>query len=114
MSDYGIVTESGSVRFERLLDAPIDRVWDHLTRSDLRRLWFAGGDMDLRPGGKVILVFRNSELAPPGEEIPEKFRGYYVVYKPIETRYRMLHKEQSQCPFSLSPGSTAKPKPSNS
>ena len=76
MTDYGIVIERGSVRFERLLDAPIERVWDYLSRSDLRRTWFAGGDMDLRPGGPMTLVFRNSELAPPGEEMPEKFRQY--------------------------------------
>ena len=76
MKDYGIVTESGDVRFQRLLDAPIDRVWDYLSQSELRRKWFAGGDMDLRPGGKFVLVFRNSELAPDGEEMPEKFRQY--------------------------------------
>lgn len=76
MSDYGVVTEAGAVRFERLLSAPAERVWDYLTRSDLRRKWFAGGDMELRPGGPLKLVFHNSELAPAGEEVPEKYRAY--------------------------------------
>jgi uncharacterized protein YndB with AHSA1/START domain len=76
MSDYGIVTESGAVRFQRLLPAPAERVWDYLTRSELRRLWFAGGEMELRPGGEVTLVFRNSELDHHGEEMPEKYRQY--------------------------------------
>lgn len=76
MSDHGIVTESGAVRFERLLDAPIERVWDYLTRSELRRAWFAGGEMELRPGGAMTLVFRNSELAPAGETMPDRFRPY--------------------------------------
>ncbi len=76
MSDYGVVTEAGGVRFERLLPAPVERVWDYLTRSDLRRKWFAGGAMELRPGGPLRLVFRNSELAPPDEEVPEKYRQY--------------------------------------
>lgn len=76
MSDYGIVTESGAVRFERLLPAPVERVWDHLTDPALRRRWFAGGDMELRPGGALTLVFRNSELGPEGEEVPEKYRQY--------------------------------------
>ena len=76
MSDYGIVTESGAVRFERLLDAPAERVWDYLSQSELRRKWFAGGEMELRPGGALTLVFRNSELAPAGEEMPDKFRQY--------------------------------------
>lgn len=76
MSDYGIVMESGAVRFERLLPAPIERVWDYLTQSELRRKWFAGGEMELRPGGSVTLIFRNSELAPEDEEVPEKYRQY--------------------------------------
>ena len=72
----GIVTEAGAVRFQRLLDAPPERVWDYLTRSELRRTWFAGGDMDLRSGGALTFLFRNSELSHHGEEVPEKFRQY--------------------------------------
>lgn len=76
MSDHGVVLEDGAVRFERLLPAPIDRVWDYLTDSALRRKWFAGGDMEVRAGGAVTLVFRNSELSPGDEEVPEKYRRY--------------------------------------
>ena len=76
MSDYGVVTEAGAVRFERLLPAPVERVWDYLTDSELRRKWFAGGEMELRPGGSLTLVFRNGELSPVDEEVPEKFRKY--------------------------------------
>lgn len=76
MSDYGTVTEAGTVRFERLLPAGIERVWEYLTDSELRRKWFAGGDMEARPGGALTLVFRNSELSPHQEEVPEKYRQY--------------------------------------
>jgi uncharacterized protein YndB with AHSA1/START domain len=76
MSDYGIVTEAGAVRFERLLPAPVERVWAYLTQSELRRRWFAGGEMELREGGRMELVFRNSELSGEGEEVPEKYRQY--------------------------------------
>lgn len=76
MSDYGIVTEAGAVRFERMLPAPVERVWEHLTDSELRRTWFAAGEMELRPGGGLTLLFRNSELAPDDEEVPEKYRQY--------------------------------------
>ena len=76
MSDYGIVTESGAVRFQRLLPAPIERVWAYLTDPELRGAWFASGGMELRPGGRVTLVFRNSTLAPEGEETPEAYRKY--------------------------------------
>ena len=76
MSDFGVVTEAGSVRFERLLPAPVERVWDYLTDSELRRKWFAEGEMELRPGGSLTLVFRNGELSPVDEEVSEKFRKY--------------------------------------
>jgi uncharacterized protein YndB with AHSA1/START domain len=76
MSEYGIVTEAGAVRFERLLPAPIDRVWEYLADPALRAEWFAGGDIELKSGGSLTLVFRNSDLGPPGEEVPEKFRQY--------------------------------------
>jgi uncharacterized protein YndB with AHSA1/START domain len=74
--NHGIVTETGAVRFQRLLPAPPERVWDYLTRSDLRRTWFAAGDMELVPGGALTFVFRNSELSHHDEEVPEKFRQY--------------------------------------
>jgi uncharacterized protein YndB with AHSA1/START domain len=73
---HGIVSESGAVRFQRLLPAPPERVWDYLTDSALRRTWFAAGDMELKPGGALTFVFRNSELSHHGEEVPEKFRQY--------------------------------------
>lgn len=76
MSDYGTVTEAGAVRFERLLPAPAERVWDYLTDSGLRGKWFAAGPMELRPGGGVTLVFRNADLSPDDDEVPEKFRKY--------------------------------------
>jgi uncharacterized protein YndB with AHSA1/START domain len=82
----GIVTESGAVRFQRLLDAPPERVWDYLTRSELRRTWFAGGDMELKRGGALTFLFRNSELSHHGEETPEKFRQY----EGMETRGEVI------------------------
>jgi uncharacterized protein YndB with AHSA1/START domain len=76
MSDHGVVLESGGVRFERLLPAPIEKVWDYLTRSELRAKWLAGGEMELRPGGRVAFRFRNSDLSPDQEETPERYRKY--------------------------------------
>lgn len=76
MSDYGTITEAGAVRFERLLPAPVERVWKYLTDAKLRASWFAGGPMELKPGGSVELTFRNSDLAPAGEEVPKDYRQY--------------------------------------
>ena len=67
-AEFGVITEAGAIRFERLLPGPIERVWDYLTVPEKRRLWLADGPMDLRPGGEMELIWRNGELA--GDETP--------------------------------------------
>lgn len=74
-SDYGVITEAGAIRFERLLPGPIERVWAYLTESDKRARWLASGPMDLRPGGEMELIWRNGELAAP-EAPPERFAAH--------------------------------------
>src|SRR5580698_6413683 len=48
MSDYGVITESNTLRFERLLPGPIDRVWRYLIDSDKRGQWLAYGEIEPR------------------------------------------------------------------
>jgi uncharacterized protein YndB with AHSA1/START domain len=59
-----------TIRFERLLPGPIERVWAYLTESDKRATWLAAGEFDLRVGGRIELHFDNESLtdetAPPG------------------------------------------------
>jgi uncharacterized protein YndB with AHSA1/START domain len=71
---YGVVLEPGTVRLERVLPGPIERVWSYLTDSNLRAKWLARGDMELRTGGRVELHFHHAELSPHVEPIPEKYR----------------------------------------
>ena len=73
MDDYGIVTAPGTVRIERLLPGPIERIWDYLTVSEKRAKWLASGDMELRLGGRVELAFSNSELTGHDDRPPEKY-----------------------------------------
>lgn len=73
MSEHGIITEAGTVRFRRILPGPIERVWAFLTEPEKRATWFAGGPMDLRAGGTARLHFRHADLSP-GEEAPERYR----------------------------------------
>ena len=75
-SEHGVVTEAGSVRFERLLPGPIERVWAYLVDPDKRRTWLADGAMDARPGGAFEYVWRNSELAGNDDPVPEKYAAY--------------------------------------
>lgn len=72
---YGTITEAGSIVFERLLPGPIERVWEYLTDPEKRGLWLASGPLEQRVGGKVELVFRNSDLSPVRESPPAKYRN---------------------------------------
>lgn len=74
-SEFGVATGPDTVVFERVLPGPIERVWAYLTESDKRAKWLAAGAMELRVGGRVELIFRNSELAPAGEPVPERYRA---------------------------------------
>ena len=73
---YGVVTGPGEVRMERVLPGPIERVWAYLTESEKRGKWFAAGPMELKPGGKLELIFHNSELSHHNEPTPEKYKKY--------------------------------------
>jgi uncharacterized protein YndB with AHSA1/START domain len=67
------VVEPGTVRLERLLPGPLERVWAYVTESDKRARWLAAGEWDLRVGGKIRLEFDNASLAR-GESAPEKYK----------------------------------------
>jgi uncharacterized protein YndB with AHSA1/START domain len=76
VSDYADVPAPGVVRLERVLPAPVERVWSYLTDPELRSSWFAGGPMDLRVGGEVELRYAHALISD--EPIPERFRPLVV------------------------------------
>ena len=68
---YGALTEPATLKIERFLPGPIERVWAYLTDSDLRRQWLASGQMEMAVGAPFELVWRNDELTdPPGQRPP--------------------------------------------
>lgn len=75
MDDYGKRLDASTVRFERLLPGPIERVWSYLTESDKRARWLCGGDVQTADGGHVDMHFHNSALSSD-EDIPrpEKYK----------------------------------------
>lgn len=87
-SPFGVLTEPATLKIERLLPGPIERIWAYLTQSDLRRQWFAAGDMELTPGAPFELIWRNSALTdPPGERPPgfaeeHRMRSHIIAVDP--------------------------------
>lgn len=73
IESYGLLVEPATVKVQRLLPGPVERVWSYLTESDLRRQWLASGDMDLTVGAPFELVWRNDELTDPPGQRPEGF-----------------------------------------
>ena len=67
---YGVLTEPATLKIQRLLPGPIERVWAYLTDSELRRQWLAAGTMEMKVGAPVELVWRNDELNHPPSQRP--------------------------------------------
>ncbi len=65
-----------TIRMERLLDAPIGTVWRWITEPELRRLWFAGGSIDLRTNGTVELIFDHDNLSDNDVPYPPRFADH--------------------------------------
>lgn len=65
---YGTLIEPATLKIQRLLPGPIERVWAYLTDSDLRSQWLAAGEMDMKVGSTFEFVWHNDELTdPPGK-----------------------------------------------
>jgi uncharacterized protein YndB with AHSA1/START domain len=76
-----------TIRLERLLPGPIERVWAYLTESKKRATWLAAGEFDLRVGGKIELIFDNDKLSdeanPSGAGGMRKFEGRITRLEPL-------------------------------
>ncbi len=76
MNDYGELIDEQTVRFERLLPGPIERVWSYLTESDKRAQWLCGGDVEASVDGHVDMHFHNISLSEASDRDiprPEKY-----------------------------------------
>ncbi len=79
MDKYGTLIAPNTIRFERLLPGPIERVWAYLTESDKRAKWLASGDMQLYPGGSMELHWLHSDLDAAPSETPERYRNGHAM-----------------------------------
>jgi uncharacterized protein YndB with AHSA1/START domain len=73
LDPYGVLIEPATLKIQRLLPGPVERVWAYLTDSDLRRQWLAAGEMEMKVDAPFELTWRNSELTDPPGQRPEGF-----------------------------------------
>jgi uncharacterized protein YndB with AHSA1/START domain len=88
MSEFGTATARDTLTIERLLPGPVQRVWGYLVDPEKRAMWFAGGTLEPRVGGKLTLHFDHDKLSDePYPAQYEKFRnatfeGTVLAYDP--------------------------------
>ncbi len=70
-NDYGTLIEPATLKIQRLLPGPVERVWAYLTESELRSKWLASGTMQAQIDTPFEFVWRNEELACPPSKRPE-------------------------------------------
>jgi uncharacterized protein YndB with AHSA1/START domain len=76
--------QPSTLRFERLLPGPLERVWAYLVESDKRAKWLAGGEFELRVGGKIELIFENDKLSEESRDFGTKrFEGRITRLEPM-------------------------------
>jgi uncharacterized protein YndB with AHSA1/START domain len=80
---YGELTEPATLKIQRILPGPIERVRAYLTESDLRRQWFAAGHMEMKVGATFEFVWRNNELTDPPGQRPAGFSGEHTMQSRI-------------------------------
>jgi uncharacterized protein YndB with AHSA1/START domain len=70
---HGTLIEPTTLKIQRLLPGPVERIWAYLVESDKRRKWLAAGKMELKVGAPFELVWRNDELTDPPGKRPDGF-----------------------------------------
>jgi uncharacterized protein YndB with AHSA1/START domain len=107
--DYGTATARDALRMERVLPGPVERVWDYLVDPDKRSLWFCGGSLEPREGGKSVLQFDHDKLSD--ERYPadyasfkgKSFTGTVLVYDPPRALGYTFEDGGSEVLFELAP-----------
>jgi uncharacterized protein YndB with AHSA1/START domain len=68
-------TAHDTIRLERMLDAPVDKVWRYLTEAELRREWFMGGT-DATGVGEFDLIVDHDNLSEDDVPYPEDYASF--------------------------------------
>ena len=74
MDNYGTRVDAHTVRFERLLPGPVEKIWAYLTDGKMRGEWFAAGAIPNKVGETFELRFKHSDLSPNKAPPPDQFK----------------------------------------
>lgn len=66
---------SDAIRLERVLDAPVEKVWRYLTEAVLRQQWFMGGT-DVTGVGEFELLVDHDKLSTDTVPYPESYECF--------------------------------------
>jgi len=83
VADFGEMIEPTTLRIQRILPGSVERVWDYLTKSELRRQWLAAGNMEMKAGSPFELTWHNDELTNPPGHRPEGFGAEHSMKSQI-------------------------------
>ena len=86
---FGVLIEPATLKIQRLLPGPIERVWAYLTQSELRRQWLAAGDMEMKVGAPFELVWRKAMVRTLVANALHDVRG-----DDMRTRRRQLARQE--------------------
>jgi uncharacterized protein YndB with AHSA1/START domain len=105
---HGTLSDDSTLRIQRRLPGPIERVWTYLTDGELRRQWLASGTMPAQAGASFELVWRNDELSASPAERPEGFSAESratcrLLEIDAPRRLRYLWPEVGEVSFELEP-----------
>lgn len=85
---YGRLTEPATLRIQRLLPGPAERVWAYLIDGELRRKWLAAGALGTGIDADFELVWRNDDLSdaptrrPAGMDAESRMQCRVIAYEP--------------------------------
>jgi uncharacterized protein YndB with AHSA1/START domain len=86
MSDPGQMGTAATVRFERALPGPIERVWAFLTDTARLPGWFGNGTIEARAGGAVRFMDGHVHGTVTQWDPPHKLAYTWNVFNPGQDR----------------------------
>lgn len=74
MDNFGQRVDAHTVRFERILPGPLEKIWAYLVDSKKRGEWFASGDLPAKVGDNFEMYIKHSDLSPNQSPPPDQFK----------------------------------------